>query len=112
MVATVGLLGVGVAACGSSSSASASVEVRQTCQQVEAVLSDGPEPIADPVGYAQAQVLPLRQIHTSDKKLHQAIDALASAYERFSVANGASLAKSTVSAAIREISTICTGIAS
>ncbi len=37
---------------------------KQTCKQVEAVLSDGPDPEADPVGYAQAQILPLREIHT------------------------------------------------
>lgn len=111
-VATAGLLGVGVAACGSSSSASANAEVQQTCQQVEAALSDGPEPIADPVGYAQAQVIPLRQIRASDEKLRQAIDALASAYERFSADDGASPAKSAVSAASREVDSICPGVAS
>ena len=40
------------------------------------MLSNGPDPDADPVGYAQAQILPLREIDTSDANLHQAIDAL------------------------------------
>jgi hypothetical protein len=101
-------------ACGSSSktmSSSAEVE-KETCQQVEAVLSDGPEPEADPVGHAQAQILPLRQISTSDEKLHQAIDTLASAYQAFSSSNGASQAKSAVTTASKTIDTICPGATS
>jgi hypothetical protein len=111
-VVAVGLLGLVVVACGSSSSVSASAEVRQTCQQVEAVLGDGPEPVADPVGYAQAQVLPLRQIHTSDDQLHQAIDVLASAYATFSADNGARSAKSAVRVASKMIDAICPGVVS
>jgi hypothetical protein len=109
------LLAVLLAACGSSSSnaASSSAQVKQEgCQQVEAVLSDGPEPDADPVGYAQAQILPLRQIHTSDGKLHQEIDTLASAYQGFSSSNGASWAKSAVSTASKAIDVICPGATS
>jgi hypothetical protein len=101
-------------ACGSSSkttSSSAKVK-KETCQQVAAVLSDGPEPEADPVGYAQAQVLPLRQIHTSDEKLHQAIDMLAATYQAFSSSNGASQAKSAVTTASKAIDTICPGATS
>jgi hypothetical protein len=99
-------------ACGSSSKpAPSSAQVKkQTCKQVEAVLSDGPEPQADPVGYAQAQVLPLRQIHTTDGTLHQAIDILATAYQAFSSTHGASQAKSAVSAASRTIEQLCPGI--
>jgi hypothetical protein len=76
------------------------------------VLSDGPEPEADPVGYAQAQVLPLRQIDTPDQKLHEAIDRLASAYETFSANNGASSTKTAVSAASKSVEGICPGVAS
>jgi hypothetical protein len=98
-------------ACGSSSkTTSSSAQVKkETCQQVEAVLSDGPEPEADPVGYAQAQVLPLHQIHTTDVKLHQAIDSLASAYQVFSSSNGSSSAKRAVTAASKPIDAICPG---
>lgn len=101
-----------LAACGSSSKpalSSAQVE-KEGCKQVEAVLSDGPEPEADPVGYAQAQILPLRQIHTSDVKLAGAITGLASAYQGFSSSNGSGSTKSAVSAATSTIKTLCPGI--
>jgi predicted Zn-dependent protease len=107
------LAAVLIAACGSSSKssyASSTAQVKQTCKHLEAVLSDGPEPEADPVGYAQAQVLPLRQIHTTDAKLEQAIEGLASAYQDFSASNGSSSAKSAVSAASKTIKTLCPGI--
>jgi hypothetical protein len=108
------LLAVLLAACGSSSNAApSSAQVKQEgCRQVEAVLSDGPEQKADPVGYAQAQILPLRQIQTSDGKLHQEIDTLASAYQAFSSSNGASRAKSAVSTASKAIDVICPGATS
>jgi hypothetical protein len=113
-LAALSLLGLGVAACGSSSSSSVSARttVKQTCRQVEAVLSDGPDPEADPVGYAQAQVLPLRQIRVSEEKLREAIDKLASAYQSFSAGNGSSSAKSVVSRASKAIEDICPGVAS
>jgi hypothetical protein len=121
ILALLALLAVAAAtlltACGyssktTSSSANANVK-KETCQQVEAVLSDGPDPEADPVGYAQAQVLPLRQIHTSDEKLHEAIDRLASVYETFSDRNGVShSAKSAVTAAADRVNAICPGAAS
>ncbi len=112
-VATGLLLAALLAACGSSSSSppSSRAELKQTCQQVEAALSDGPDPEADPVGYAQAQIFPLRQIRTSDAKLRQAIDMLASAYEAFSSSHGAGHAKSAVTSASKAIEIICPGAA-
>jgi uncharacterized heparinase superfamily protein len=108
------LLATPLAACGASSSTdSASAAAKRVCKQVEAVLSDGPEPAADPVGYAQAQVLPLQQIHTSDEGLHQAIDRLSSAYAAFAAADGAGQrAKSAVTAAVARVNAICPGAAS
>lgn len=99
-------------ACGSSggSSASSKAEVKQTCKQIEAVLSDGPEPGADPVGHAQAQIRPLRQLHTTDAKLAGAITGLASASQKFSASNGSGSAKSAMSAATSTIKTLCSGI--
>jgi|HubBroStandDraft_3_1064219.scaffolds.fasta_scaffold25281_3 hypothetical protein len=96
-------------ACGASSkpTPSSAHVTKETCRQLEAVLSDGPEPAADPIGYAQAQILPLRQIHTTDAKLAEAIDTLASAYQGFSSSDGARSAKSAVSSASRAIDTIC-----
>jgi major membrane immunogen (membrane-anchored lipoprotein) len=116
LVAVAMALAVLLGACGSSSSKPApssaqSAQVKkQTCKQVEAALSDGPEPQADPVGYAQAQVLPLHQIHTSDGTLRQAIGTLAGAYQAFSSTHGASQAKSAVSAASKTIERLCPGI--
>jgi hypothetical protein len=105
------LLLLALAACGSSAAsptASTSAEVKQACQQIEAVLSDGPDPSADPVGYAQAQVLPLRQIRTSDGRLHETIDALASAYHAYSSSGGASApAKGAAETAIHAINRAC-----
>lgn len=101
-------------ACGSSSKpALSSAQVKKrTCEQVEAALSDGPDPEADPVGHAQAQILPLREIYTSDGVLHQAIDRLAAAYQSFSSTDGSSAARSAVSAASRTIEHLCPGLES
>jgi hypothetical protein len=100
-------------ACGSSSSTTSSAEVKLTCRQIEAVLSDGPEPAADPVGYAQAQIRPLSQIRTPDRRLHEAIYGLASAYQAISAANRVDHARDdAVSAAAHRVDAICPGAAS
>lgn len=99
-----------LAACGSSPTSTSALH--STCQQVSAVLSDGPDPDADPVGYAQAQVLPLSQIHTSDTSLRSAIAELASAYQRFVAANGAKAANDAVNKAADKVNAICPGSAS
>jgi hypothetical protein len=87
------LLALTVAACGSSSAQPSAARtsaallgsaVQQDCTSVSDVLSDGPDPDADPVGYAQAQVLPLRQLTISDSALHRDVLALASAFQVFS----------------------------
>jgi hypothetical protein len=103
-----------IAGCGASTRrVSSSAQTRRaTCEQVQAVLSDGPEPQADPVGYAEAQVRPLRQIRTSDTKLGQAIGRLASAYETFYASNGGGHAGRAVTAAGKAIEVICPGAAS
>jgi hypothetical protein len=77
------------------------------------VLSDGPDPDSDPVGYAEAQILPLGQIHTSDVQLRAAIAKLASAYRTFFDSNGtSSSAKLAVAAASKRINSFCPGAAS
>jgi hypothetical protein len=90
-------------ACGSSgpASAAASSAVKNTCQQVSATL-----------GYAQAQVIPLRQLQISDRSLQKAVDALAAAYQQFSSSNGGSAAKQAVSQASRRVNAICPGATS
>jgi hypothetical protein len=101
-----------LSACGSTGPPQASSAVRSTCERVSAVLSDGPDPGADPVGYAQAQVLPLRQIHTSDTNLKGAINDLASAYEQFSLTSGTKATKRAVTRASDKVDAICPGAAS
>jgi hypothetical protein len=49
---------------------------------VSAVLSDGPDPTADPVGYAEAQIVPLRAVRTDDVSLRQVLGQLADAYQQ------------------------------
>jgi hypothetical protein len=103
-------------ACGSSSSSSAGASASVTqasCAEVSAVLSDGPDPDADPVGYAEAQVLPLRHISVASPVLHGAIIQLALAYEEFFAGNGkSSNAKEAVAVASKKLDSICPGAAS
>jgi hypothetical protein len=80
------------------------------CHQIEAVLSDGPDPNADPVGYAQAQVLPLRALHTSDGALQKAIDELAAAYQGVVAAGGTGKATAKqVAVAGKNLDAFCPG---
>jgi hypothetical protein len=109
-IGVLGLLAALLSGCGSGASAqppSQSSTVKTTCQQVSAVLSDGPDPGADPVGYAFAQVLPLRQLHTSDSSLQRAIDDLATAYQDFYSSKGDRAAAKAVSKASDEVNAIC-----
>jgi hypothetical protein len=102
-------------ACGSSSPAAhASASTNQSsCQHVSAVLSDGPDPDADPVGYAEAQILPLGQISVPGQALRVAIDQLADAYQQFFASNGKSInAKEAVAVASKTLNSICPGAAS
>ena len=115
---TMTVLGL-AALLGACSSAAATSAVRSpaaattACRQVSAALSDGPDPDADPVGYAEAQILPLGQIRTSDSQLRAAITRLARAYRAFYASNGASgSAKAAVASASKRINAFCPGAAS
>jgi hypothetical protein len=112
LVAAVPLLAV--TACGSSASQPSSGAVlgsslQQDCTSVADVLSDGPDPGADPVGYAQAQVLPLRQLTIGDSALRRDVLALASAYQALSSAKGggSTAAAATVTRAENAVNSIC-----
>jgi hypothetical protein len=102
-------------ACGASGAHAAKApqpskaEVALTCTRVADALSDGPDPTADPVGYALAQVLPLRQISTEDRALKSDIDALASAYEAVYKSGGEKGTEAAVDKAGHEVDTICPG---
>ena len=84
-------------------------ELDATCTRIADVLSDGPDPTADPVGYALAQVLPLREISTSDKVLKRDIDALASAYEVVYRTNDKKGTEAAVDKVGKRIDSICPG---
>jgi hypothetical protein len=100
-----------VSACGSSAhstaSAAAAPVAESACEQVGDALSDGPDPDADPVGYAEAQVQPLQQIHATNPALAQAITTLAGAYSSFYTANGTGAAKPALNSAIKRINSLC-----
>jgi hypothetical protein len=111
-----GLLAVSaVAACGSSSHTSSDVKskVTQDCTAVSDVLADGPDPDADAVGYAQAQVLPLRQLKISEADLRTAVSNLDDAYQQFSSSTGTAqdAAGIKVSSAQTALNRICPGAA-
>jgi hypothetical protein len=113
-------VGAGVAllltACGSGSAnapASASSAISAACTEVGAALSDGPDPAADPVGYAEAQIKPLHAIKTSDPALRAAIADLATAYAGVFDSNGSNAAaKKAVATASKKVNAICPGAAS
>jgi hypothetical protein len=100
-----------VSACSSSghptASAAAAPVAEPACQQVGDALSNGPDPDADPVGYAEAQIQPLRQIHAPSPALAQAITTLAGAYSSFYAADGAGAAKTALNTAIKRINSLC-----
>src|ERR1700683_1418534 len=116
MTGTVLGLAALLGACSSAaatSSASSPAASATACRQVSAVLSDGPDPDADPVGYAEAQILPLGQIRTSDSQLRVAIGRLAGAYPAFFASDGtSSTAKLAVASATKRINSFCPGAAS
>jgi hypothetical protein len=102
-------LGLAVAGCGASSSsattsAALGTQAQQDCTAVSDVLADGPDPDADAVGYAQAQVLPLRQLKIGDAALRGDVLALAGAYQAFSAGRGSAAA---VTKAEDSVNSIC-----
>ncbi|HUN36899.1 MAG TPA: hypothetical protein VMU95_33290 [Trebonia sp.] len=112
--ATAALLVIAIAACGSTSSQASTSAVSgsaltRDCTAVADVLADGPDPDADSVGYAEAQVLPLRQLKLSDTALSRDVQALAQAYQSFSSGSGAGshAAAAAVTKAESSVNSIC-----
>ncbi len=95
MLALSAVTAVFLTACSSSPASSTSsttlfgTATQQQCTLVADVLSDGPDPTADPVGYAEAQVLPLRQLTITDTALRRAVARLADAYQAYASTDGA-----------------------
>ncbi len=107
-----------LAACSSSPVSTSSTALygsamQRQCTSVADVLSDGPDPTADPVGYAQAQVLPLRQLTITDTALRHAVSRLATSYEAYASSDGAAntAAALTASKAEAAVNAICPGAA-
>jgi hypothetical protein len=112
-LALVPALALALSACGAGHATSAADATRQTCRQIGAVLADGPDPDADPAGYAEAQILPLRQVHIPDQPLKTAVGQLDSAYQQLFSSNGhSSAAVKAVAAASQKVNAICPGAAS
>jgi hypothetical protein len=109
---------IGLAGCGSASSPAPNTKLlgttqQQECTSVADVLSDGPDPGADPVGYAQAQVLPLRQLRLTDASLSRSVKALAGAYQAYATSAGSARksAAGQVTKAAAAVNAICPGAA-
>jgi hypothetical protein len=97
----------------SSSASSSAAAIAATCEQVSGVLSDGPDPDADPVGFAEAHILLLRQVNTTDPALRGALSQLADANQKFAASNGKSAnAKEAIAVASKKLNSICPGAAS
>lgn len=100
-------------ACSSQAHPAAQAAPRQACDQISGALADGPDPDADPVGYAQAQVIPLSQVRTRDSALASAVSSLDRAYRQVVNSDAASSpAKQAIAAASKRVNTICPGAAS
>jgi hypothetical protein len=105
-------LALALAGCGGSAAA-VQASTQKACRQVGAVLADGPDPDTDPSGYAEAQILPLRQIHPANTRLKAAVSHLDAAYQQLFASNGKSTtATAAVAAATKKVDVICPGAAS
>jgi hypothetical protein len=82
------------------------------CQQLNGIFSDGPDPDADPVGYALSQVEPLEGVHTSDTSIKAALARLIPADQQLVNSNGADkAAATTIRQADEAINRSCPGVA-
>jgi hypothetical protein len=112
-LSVVGALTLG--ACGSSQASGLQVAQRQQeCTAIAGVLANGPDPDVDPMGYAEAQILPLRQLHIAGPRLRSAVDKLASAYQAYSTSSGpaAKADAKKVAADEKALNVLCPGAAS
>ena len=94
-----------LSACGSPTA------LQSACNKVSAVLSDGPSPKADPVGYAEAQMGPLLLVDTPTKTLRSALQDLSAAYVQFFTTNGDAASKRLLRRADEQLGDVCPGVA-
>jgi hypothetical protein len=83
------------------------------CNELDAVLSDGPDPGADPVGYALSQILPLQQqVHSSDTAVMATVNQLIAADQALYNSSGADKsASATIQKDYTAINKACPGVA-
>jgi hypothetical protein len=109
------LLALAVSACGSTSHSATLLgsKIQQDCTTVSDVLANGPDPDADTIGYAQAQVLPLEQLRISEPNLQAAVKNLAAAYKAYSFSTGTAQDQAAVQTSKAEtaLNAICPGAA-
>jgi hypothetical protein len=74
-------------------------------------LSDGPDPQADPVGYAEAQVGPLDQLTIGNRALRNAVHELAAADDAFYLGDGHRHTAALVATAVSDVNSLCPGAA-
>ncbi len=104
-------------ACGAAGPSGAAVKSAHAptavCQKILAVFSDGPDPDADPVGYALSQILPLGQIHTSDHTVSTTLRSLIKDDRALVKSNGDDkTAKTGIKKADKSLNKVCPGVAS
>jgi hypothetical protein len=85
------------------------------CAKLFAVLSDGPDPGADPVGYALSQILPLGEIHStahSAQSTLSTVHTLIAADKALVKSNGSDhAAAATIKKADDRVNDACPGVA-
>ena len=82
------------------------------CQQLNGIFSDGPDPDADPVGYALSQILPLEGVHSTDAGVTAQLAKLVPADQQLVDSNGADKsAAATIAKADKAIDEACPGVA-
>ncbi len=90
--------------------AAQSASLHHACQAITDVLADGPDGTADPVGHAEAQILPLTQLKISDGALKAAVKNLDKAYAAEYAAGGTKSSKKAADAALKKLDKICPGV--
>jgi len=104
-----------IAACGSSASSGSSSQAKAPaafCQKVLAVLSDGPDPGTDPVGYALSQIGPMEEVHTTDHALATTLSALIAADHALVDSNGSDhAATKAIAKSYDALNAACPGVA-
>jgi hypothetical protein len=124
LILTLAAVPLALAACSSGSSTASSSSAPgggaavakapvALCNELNAVLSDGPDPGADPVGYALSQILPLQQqVHGSDTSVMATVHQLIAADQAFYNSNGVDKsAGATIQKDYTAINKACPGVA-